>query len=49
VVTLVLGIHFGQNVNLQNQFWRDKVDKFLQAIPKELEMAKIKLKYFAAV
>ena len=34
------------NVNPQNQFWRDEVDKFLRPMPEELEMEKIRLKYF---
>ncbi|KAF2875933.1 kinase-like domain-containing protein [Massariosphaeria phaeospora] len=37
------------NVNPQNQFWRDEVDKFLQPMPKELEMEQIRLKYFGDV
>jgi thiamine kinase-like enzyme len=37
------------NVNPQNQFWRDEVDKFLQPMPEELEMEKIRLKYFGDV
>ncbi|KAF1840069.1 kinase-like protein [Cucurbitaria berberidis CBS 394.84] len=34
------------NVNPQNQFWRDEVDLFLQPMPKELAMEKIRLEYF---
>ncbi|KAF2124398.1 kinase-like protein [Dothidotthia symphoricarpi CBS 119687] len=34
------------NVNPQNQFWRNEVDKFLQPMPEELDMEKIRLKYF---
>lgn len=34
------------NVNPQNQFWQDEVDKFLQPMHKELEMEKIRLKFF---
>ena len=37
------------NVNPQNQFWQTEVDKFLQPLPEELEMEKIRLKWFAAV
>ncbi|KAI8937905.1 hypothetical protein NX059_005589 [Plenodomus lindquistii] len=37
------------NVNPQNQFWRDEVDKFLQPMPEALEMEKIRLKYFGDV
>ncbi|KAF1948496.1 kinase-like protein [Byssothecium circinans] len=37
------------NANPQNQFWRDEVEKFLQPMPKELEMEKIRLKYFGDV
>ncbi|KAF2007407.1 kinase-like protein [Amniculicola lignicola CBS 123094] len=37
------------NVNPQNQFWRDEVDKFLQPMHEELEMEKIRLKYFGDV
>jgi aminoglycoside phosphotransferase len=37
------------NVNPQNQFWREEVNKFLQPVPKELEMEKVRLKYFGDV
>ncbi|KAL6703514.1 hypothetical protein ACN47E_009612 [Coniothyrium glycines] len=37
------------NVNPQNQFWRDEVDSFLHPMHKELEMEKIRLKYFGDV
>ncbi|KAI1374868.1 kinase-like domain-containing protein [Hypoxylon crocopeplum] len=34
------------NVNPQNRFWQEEVDKFLTPMPHELEMEKIRLKYF---
>ncbi|RMZ67681.1 kinase subdomain-containing [Pyrenophora seminiperda CCB06] len=34
------------NANPQNAFWQDEVDKFLQPMPKELEMEKLRLKWF---
>ncbi|EAT83716.1 hypothetical protein HBH56_198340 [Parastagonospora nodorum] len=34
------------NVNPQNEFWRDEVDKFLQLMPEELGMEKTRLKCF---
>ncbi|KAH9883044.1 hypothetical protein J1614_000411 [Plenodomus biglobosus] len=37
------------NVNPQNQFWRNEVGKFLQPMPEELEMEKLRLKYFGDV
>jgi aminoglycoside phosphotransferase len=37
------------NVNPQNQFWRDEVDKFIQPMSEELEMEKIRLRYFGDV
>jgi aminoglycoside phosphotransferase len=37
------------NVNLQNEFWRDEVDKFLEHMPEELEMEKLRLRYFGDV
>lgn len=37
------------NVNPQNQFWRDEVDKFLQPMPEELEIEKLRLKYFGDI
>jgi thiamine kinase-like enzyme len=37
------------NVNPQNQFWREEVDRLLHPMPKELEMEKIRLKYFGDV
>jgi thiamine kinase-like enzyme len=37
------------NVNLQNEFWRDEVDKFLEHMPEELEMEKLRLQYFGDV
>jgi thiamine kinase-like enzyme len=37
------------NVNPQNQFWRDEVDRFLQPMHEELEMEKTRLKYFGDV
>ena len=35
--------------NPMNYFWREEVDKFLDPMPKELEMEKIRLKYFGDV
>ncbi|KAL5120231.1 hypothetical protein ACEQ8H_001789 [Pleosporales sp. CAS-2024a] len=35
--------------NPQNQFWRDEVDEFLEPMPKELEMERIRLAYFGDV
>ena len=37
------------NVNPRNEIWRGEVDKFIQPHPKELEMEKIRLKYFGDV
>jgi aminoglycoside phosphotransferase (APT) family kinase protein len=37
------------NVNPQNQFWQCEVDKFLQPLPRELEMEQIRLRYFGDV
>lgn len=37
------------NVNPQNQFWQSEVDKFLQPMRQELEMEKIRLKYFGDI
>jgi len=37
------------NVNPRNEIWRGEVDKFIQPYPKELEMEKIRLKYFGDV
>ena len=34
------------NVNPQNMFWRDEVEKFLDAKPKELAMERLREKYF---
>jgi len=34
------------NVNPRNEFWREQVDKFLEPMPEELDMEKIRLKYF---
>ncbi|KAH8204687.1 hypothetical protein TruAng_001162 [Truncatella angustata] len=34
------------NVNPQNRFWQEEVDKFLTPMPYELEMEKIRRKYF---
>lgn len=34
------------NVNPQNEFWRDEVDKFVQPMHNELEMEKLRQKYF---
>jgi aminoglycoside phosphotransferase len=36
------------NVNPHNEFWRNEVDKFLQPMPEELAMEKIRRKYFGA-
>ncbi|EOA88389.1 hypothetical protein ACJQWK_01450 [Exserohilum turcicum] len=36
------------NVNPQNEFWRGEVDKFIQPLPKELAMEKLRWKYFGA-
>jgi len=33
-------------VNPQNSFWRDEIDKFLDPMPKELAMEKIRQQYF---
>ncbi|KAM3426680.1 hypothetical protein MY4824_009863 [Beauveria thailandica] len=33
------------NVNPQNQFWRQEVDRFLEPLPKALEMEEIRRKY----
>ena len=38
-----------RNVNPQNEFWRDEVDKFLEPMPKELAMDTIRLKYFGDI
>ncbi len=37
------------NVNPQNEFWRDEVDKFLEPKPRELAMDVIRLKYFGDI
>jgi aminoglycoside phosphotransferase len=37
------------NVNPQNQFWQCEVEKFLQPLPRELEMEQIRLRYFGDV
>lgn len=37
------------NVNPQNEFWRDEVDKFLEPMPKELAMDLVRLKYFGDI
>jgi len=37
------------HVNPQNEFWRDEVDKFLQPMPEELAMEKIRRKYFGDI
>jgi aminoglycoside phosphotransferase len=37
------------NVNPQNEFWRDEVDKFLKSFPGDLEMEKVRLQYFGDV
>jgi hypothetical protein len=37
------------NANPQNQFWQCGVDKFLQPLPRELEMEQIRLRYFGDV
>ncbi|RHZ74236.1 hypothetical protein CDV55_107070 [Aspergillus turcosus] len=36
-------------VNPQNTFWADEIDKFLQPMPEELAMERIRQKYFGAV
>lgn len=33
-------------VNPQNYFWRDEIDKFLEPMPKELEMEETRRRYF---
>ncbi|MCJ1453918.1 hypothetical protein MMC28_004267 [Mycoblastus sanguinarius] len=38
-----------RNVNPQNEFWRDEVDKFLEPMPKELVMETIHAKYFGDI
>ncbi len=37
------------NVNPQNEFWRDEVDKFLEPKPRELAMDMVRLKYFGDI
>ncbi|KAF7570572.1 aminoglycoside phosphotransferase [Pyrenophora tritici-repentis] len=37
------------NVNPRNLIWREAVDKFLQPLPEELKMERIRLKYFGDV
>ncbi|MCJ1437622.1 hypothetical protein MMC27_007009 [Xylographa pallens] len=37
------------NVNPQNEFWRDEVDKFLEPKPRELAMDIIRSKYFGDI
>ncbi|KAJ2892330.1 kinase-like domain-containing protein [Zalerion maritima] len=34
------------NVNPQNEFWREEVDKFLPPMPHDLEMERVRRKYF---
>lgn len=38
-----------KNVNPQNIFWAEEVDKFLEPLPYELKMEKIRQKYFGAL
>ena len=37
------------NVNPQNEFWRNEVDKFLEPMAKELAMDRVRLKYFGDI
>jgi thiamine kinase-like enzyme len=34
------------NVNPQNQFWRDEVERSFKPMPEELEMEKVRLEFF---
>lgn len=34
------------NVNARNEFWREEIDNFLEPMPKELAMEKLRLRYF---
>ncbi|KXJ84945.1 kinase-like domain-containing protein [Microdochium bolleyi] len=38
-----------KNVNPTNEFWESEVDKFLDPMPRELKMEKIRRKYFGAI
>ncbi|KAH9863395.1 hypothetical protein IAQ61_009672 [Plenodomus lingam] len=37
------------DVNPYNEFWRDEVGKFIQPMPEELEMERVRLEYFGDV
>ncbi|KAI9823442.1 MAG: hypothetical protein M1832_002453 [Thelocarpon impressellum] len=37
------------NVNPQNEFWQEEIDKFLEPMPKELAMDYLRLKYFGDI